>query len=165
MLEIRPIVVDENMIVLGGNMRLKACKDAGLTDVYIIKTTQLTDTQKKDFILKDNNSFGDWDNSMLIDFDKDMLLNAGFEEWNIMAIFGDNHMEDKFKGNIEGSNFNPEVVNIDDYIKQNIFFFNELMLEFEDDNIKDKIKNIENKELFLEDIKKVIIQHGKNRLM
>lgn len=164
MLEIRPIVVDENMIVLGGNMRLKACKDAGLSEVYIIRTTQLTDTQKKDFILKDNNSFGEWNLEELSNFDKDMLLDAGFEDWNINAIFGNNEMEDKFKGNIEGSNFNPEVVNVDDYIKQNIFFFNELMLEFEDDFIKEKIKNIENKELFLEDIKKVISQHGKDRI-
>ena len=33
MLELRPIVIDENNMVLGGNMRLKACIEAGLTDV------------------------------------------------------------------------------------------------------------------------------------
>ena len=47
MLELRPIVIDENNIVLGGNMRLKACKEAGLTDVPVIYAKDLTEEQKK----------------------------------------------------------------------------------------------------------------------
>jgi ParB-like chromosome segregation protein Spo0J len=43
MLEIRPIVVNEEMIVLGGNMRLKACQEAGLKEVHIIKASELTE--------------------------------------------------------------------------------------------------------------------------
>jgi len=43
MLEIRPIVVNDDMIVLGGNMRLKACKEAGLKEVPIIKASELTE--------------------------------------------------------------------------------------------------------------------------
>jgi ParB-like chromosome segregation protein Spo0J len=48
MLELRPIVVDENMIVLGGNMRLKACKEAGLKEVWIdsSKRTKLKNKKK-----------------------------------------------------------------------------------------------------------------------
>ena len=65
MLEIRPIVVDENMMVLGGNMRLKACKDAGLTEVPVIVASELTEEQKKEFIIKDNVGFGEWDWEML----------------------------------------------------------------------------------------------------
>ena len=61
MLEIRPIVVDENMIVLGGNMRLKACKAAGLKQVHIIKVDDLTPEQQKEFVIKDNSGFGEWD--------------------------------------------------------------------------------------------------------
>lgn len=61
MLDIRPIVVDSNMVVLGGNMRLKACIAAGLTEVPIIVADQLTEEQKKEFIIKDNSSFGEWD--------------------------------------------------------------------------------------------------------
>ncbi len=61
MLEKRPIVVDENMVVLGGNMRLKACKAAGLFDVWIDKAVGWTDKQKKEFIVKDNVGFGEWD--------------------------------------------------------------------------------------------------------
>jgi len=61
MLNLRPIVVNDDMIVLGGNMRLKACKEAGLKEVPIIKASNLTDQQQKEFIIKDNVGFGEWD--------------------------------------------------------------------------------------------------------
>lgn len=70
MLEIRPIVVNDDMVVLGGNMRLKACKEAGLKEIHIIKASNLTEDQQKQFIIKDNVGFGEWD--------WDMLAN----EWN-----------------------------------------------------------------------------------
>lgn len=60
MLELRPIVIDENNIVLGGNMRLKACIEAGLTDVPV-KVATLSEQQKNEFIIKDNVGFGEWD--------------------------------------------------------------------------------------------------------
>jgi hypothetical protein len=53
------------MIVLGGNMRLKACIHAGLKEVPIIKVTDLTEQEQKQFIIKDNVSGGEWDWSML----------------------------------------------------------------------------------------------------
>ena len=61
MLNIRPIVVNADMVVLGGNMRLKACKEAGLKEVAIIKAEDLTEDQQKQFIIKDNVGFGEWD--------------------------------------------------------------------------------------------------------
>ena len=61
MLELRPIVIDENNIVLGGNMRLRACTEAGLTDVPVTMAKDLTEEQKKEFIVKDNVGFGEWD--------------------------------------------------------------------------------------------------------
>lgn len=61
MLKLRPIVVNKDMMVLGGNMRLKACIEAGLQEVPIIKTTELTKEQEKEFIIKDNVGFGEWD--------------------------------------------------------------------------------------------------------
>ena len=61
MLDLRPIVVDANMIVLGGNMRLKACKEAGLKEVPVLVADKLTDEQQKEFIIKDNVGFGEWD--------------------------------------------------------------------------------------------------------
>jgi DNA modification methylase len=79
MLEIRPIVVDEDNIVLGGNMRLKACKEAGLKEVYIVKADNLTEEQKQEFIVKDNVGFGEWDwDSLANEWDVEKL-----EEWGL----------------------------------------------------------------------------------
>ncbi len=79
MLEIRPIVVNEEMIVLGGNMRLKACQEAGLKEVHIIKASELTEEQQKEFIIKDNVGFGEWDwNDLANNWDSDKL-----EEWGL----------------------------------------------------------------------------------
>jgi ParB-like chromosome segregation protein Spo0J len=79
MLELRPIVVDENNIVLGGNMRLKACKEAGLKEVYIVKAENLTEQQKDEFIVKDNVGFGEWDWDMLAnEWDTEKL-----DEWGL----------------------------------------------------------------------------------
>ena len=67
MLDIRPIVVNSDMIVLGGNMRLKACKEAGLKEVPVFIAENLTDEQQREFIVKDNLGFGEWDFSLLLD--------------------------------------------------------------------------------------------------
>lgn len=65
MLEIRPIVVNSDNIVLGGNMRLRACKEAGLKEIPVIKADTLTPEQQAEFIIKDNVGFGEWDWEML----------------------------------------------------------------------------------------------------
>ena len=82
MLEIRPIVVDEDNIVLGGNMRLKACKEAGLKEVYIVKADNLTEEQKQEFIVKDNVGFGEWDwDSLANEWDVDQITDWGLDVW------------------------------------------------------------------------------------
>lgn len=79
MLEIRPIVVNDDMIVLGGNMRLKACKEAGLKEVPIIKASDLTEEEQRQFIIKDNISGGEWDWDMLAnEWDAEQL-----DEWGL----------------------------------------------------------------------------------
>jgi hypothetical protein len=65
MLELRPIVVNADMVVLGGNMRLKACIDAGLKEVPIIIADSLDEAKQKEFIIKDNVGFGEWDWNVL----------------------------------------------------------------------------------------------------
>jgi DNA modification methylase len=60
MLDIRPIVVNGDMIILGGNMRYKACKEAGLKEIPVI-VTDLTEDQQREFLIKDNTSGGEWD--------------------------------------------------------------------------------------------------------
>lgn len=61
MMELRPIVVNSEMVVLGGNMRLKACKEAKLSEVHIIRASNLTEEQQREFIIKDNVGFGEWE--------------------------------------------------------------------------------------------------------
>ncbi len=61
MLQLRSIIVNDDNIVLGGNQRLRACKEAGLKEVYIIKASSLTEEQQREFIVKDNISSGEWD--------------------------------------------------------------------------------------------------------
>ena len=60
MLNIRPIVVNQDMIILGGNMRYKACKEAGLKEIPII-VTDLSEEKQREFLIKDNTSGGEWD--------------------------------------------------------------------------------------------------------
>lgn len=45
MLELRPVVVNKDLMVLGGNMRLKACQEAGLSEIPILKAENLTKEQ------------------------------------------------------------------------------------------------------------------------
>ena len=82
MLELRPIVVDENMIVLGGNMRLKACIEAGLKEVWIDIAKGLSEKQKKEFTIKDNVSGGEWDwNILANEWDAEKLDDWGLGVW------------------------------------------------------------------------------------
>ena len=67
MLELRPIVVNEEMIALGGNQRLKACREAGLKEVPIIRAHGLTEAQQREFVVKDNTNAGEWDMQALLD--------------------------------------------------------------------------------------------------
>jgi hypothetical protein len=82
MLKLRPIVVDEDRMVLGGNMRLKASKDAGLKEVWIEVAEGLTEEQKKEFIVKDNVGFGEWEWDMLgNEWDSVQLAEWGLDVW------------------------------------------------------------------------------------
>ena len=82
MLKLRPIVVDEDFMVLGGNMRLKASKDAGLKEVWIEVAEGLTEEQKKEFIVKDNVGFGEWEWDMLAnEWDSVQLAEWGLDVW------------------------------------------------------------------------------------
>ena len=80
MLELRPIVVNQDMVVLGGNMRLKACEEAGIEQVPIIFADNLTEEQQKEFIIKDNSSFGEWDWDLLAnEWDVELLDDWGLD--------------------------------------------------------------------------------------
>jgi hypothetical protein len=64
MLSLRPMVIDENNVVLGGNMRLRALQELGFTDIdeaWVKRSNDLTEDEKKRFIIADNVAFGEWD--------------------------------------------------------------------------------------------------------
>ena len=68
MMALRPMVVDENMILLGGNMRRKALEELGYTEIpddWVKKATDLSDEEIREFIILDNVPFGEWDYEML----------------------------------------------------------------------------------------------------
>jgi hypothetical protein len=96
MLEVRPLVVDENNIVLGGNMRLKACKEAGLEEVPVIKWSNLSDEKKKEFIVKDNVGYGEWDWDVLADWDFEIL-----EDWGLDVPDDADDKEEEVEGEIK----------------------------------------------------------------
>jgi len=82
MLEKRPIVVDEDFMVLGGNMRLKASTEAGLKEVWIDVAEGWTEKQKAEFIIKDNVGFGDWDwDSLANEWNSAELEEWGVDSW------------------------------------------------------------------------------------
>jgi hypothetical protein len=98
MLKLRPIVIDEDNVVLGGNMRLRACKEAGLTDVPVKIAKGLTEEQKKEFIVKDNVGFGEWDWDILAnEFENSDLNEWGLDVWDTKDI----DLDDFFTDDIE----------------------------------------------------------------
>lgn len=119
MLEKRPIIVDENLIVLGGNMRLKASIEAGLKEVWIDIAEGWSEDQKKEFIIKDNIGFGEWD--------WDILGN----EWNVKQL------ED---WGLDGFPFEEEQIEIKD-ISDSIESSFRVEVELENEEEQEKLYN------------------------
>lgn len=90
MLDVRPIVVDENWTVLGGNMRLRALQELKVAKVPVTQVTDWTEDQKKEFIIKDNVAFGEWDWDVLAnEWDISLL-----HEWGMHLPFTDDDIEE-----------------------------------------------------------------------
>ena len=85
MLKLRPIVVNKEMGILGGNMRYKACQEIGLKEIYIIKADKLTDKEMEQFVIKDNVGFGLWDWDILANsWNTKELTDWGMDVWQSM---------------------------------------------------------------------------------
>jgi len=89
MLALRPIVVDENFIVQGGNMRLKALQEIGFKDIpeeWVKQVSDLNEDEKKQFIIKDNVGFGEWDwDDLANNWDAEQLTEWGLDIPNFEA--------------------------------------------------------------------------------
>lgn len=100
MLNKRPLIVftdaDGKYVVLGGNMRLKACQEIGLKEIPIIKADEWTEEQKNEFLIKDNVGFGEWDyDSLANEWDVDKLDDWGLNIPNWSAGLDVNNMTDE----------------------------------------------------------------------
>lgn len=103
MLEIRPIVINDDGMVLGGNMRLKACQEAGLKEIPVLRASQLTEEQQKEFIIKDNIGYGEWDWDVIAeDWDLEQLTNWGLDipQFKREAVEDDYEIPDEIETDI-----------------------------------------------------------------
>jgi DNA modification methylase len=97
MLDKRPIIVNEDMIVLGGNMRLKACNEAGLKEVPVI-VANWTEEQERQFIIKDNLGYGEWDWEIIAnEWDADQLNDWGLDIPDFVPTVELDAVEDDFE--------------------------------------------------------------------
>ena len=140
MLELRPIVVDKDMVILGGNMRYRASIEAGLSKVWIKIADNLTEDQKKEFIIKDNSNFGEWDwDTLANEWDIKSL-----DEWglDLPAIYFDNDEEPEFDQEELDEDLDKYINN---NIKQIVLYYNTEDYELMQDNLE-KLKESENVE-------------------
>lgn len=148
MLELRPIVVNDDMIVLGGNMRLKACKEAGLKEVYVVKASKLSAREQREFTIKDNVGFGEWDWDMLANEWETKEL----EDWGLnMPVFQDNLSNtDSYNG------ANPEL-ELDNFMNSEI---KRLYLVYDSETFEKVVEwlNKKVKDLGLEDYSQFILK-------
>lgn len=129
MLDIRPLVINEDNIVLGGNQRLKACKEAGLTEVPVISITDLTPEEQKEFIIKDNLSYGDWDWNVLTEGWDNSLL----EDWGMDTLkFGNVEM-------LDDVNYDTEWVGMPEFVPKDEKIY--LLINFENETDREDFVN------------------------
>jgi len=104
MMELRPIVVDENNVIQGGNMRFKALLHMGVKEVpetYVKQGKDLTTEQWQEFVIKDNVGFGEWDFDQLAnEWDSDLLSEWGLDlpVWeNQNKVFDEKEINDEIE--------------------------------------------------------------------
>lgn len=133
MLHARPIAVCSEYTVLGGNMRTRACIDAGLNEVPVIVLRGLTEAQKREFILKDNGQFGEWDWNALANEWSDLPL----DKYGIHVPDTSEFIEDPNAGSGDGSGSGEQ-----DFLKMEFSFsteqFNEIKRQIDNAKKRDE---------------------------
>jgi hypothetical protein len=182
MLKIRPIVVNKDMIILGGNMRFKACKEAGLKEIPVIVANELTSDQEREFLIKDNVSGGEWYWNLLNDWDTDQLEDWGVDvpelkETEKLSIleFESIYYEPKNKPEINLENclnldkFNKKIEiindsNLDDNAKELMKFFAYRFIKIDFENVANYyyFNASEDEKLIIERLRLVLCDSGLN---
>lgn len=135
MLELRPVVVDENNVILGGNMRFRAICEAGIQEITIVRADQLNEDQKREFIVKDNVGYGEWDWDILAnEWDTEKLVEWGLD----IPVF--NTEDETYNTTVESPIYEckeskPKFTELFDLTK-----YKELQLEIDKSNINDNDK-------------------------
>jgi len=164
MLSIRPIVVDMNMVVQGGNQRLRACQVAGFKEIYIIKADDLSTDQLREFVIKDNLHFGEWDKKTLaIHYSDKEMIELGMDLVEVstprMETIGDIEPE------IDASDLSKKKETYDNNkIKQIVVYYPSDIYEKVINSInliKDKMRCKENPEFLLKLISYWKMNYGK----
>ena len=116
MLKLRPLVIDENNIVLGGNMRLKALRELKYKVVPCVRADALSEEQKKEFIIKDNIGYGEWDWDILAnEWDEGLLDDWGVDvlalnpNVDLTEFFKENELHNDDKKDKIVLEYNPEL--------------------------------------------------------
>jgi len=140
MMSLRPIVVDENFIVQGGNMRLKALQEIGFKDIpdeWVKQVSDLNEDEKKQFIIKDNVGFGEWDwDDLANNWDAEQLTEWGLDIPNFEAEVLE----------AEEDNFSiPDEIKTD-IVLGDLFEIGEHRLLCGDSTDSDQVANLMNKE-------------------
>lgn len=144
MMELRPIIINGDNMVLGGNMRLAALKELNYKDMpdnWVMKASDLTPEQQKEFIIKDNVGFGEWEWDQLAnEWDIDQL-----EEWGLdIPIWenesNNNNEDDKYTQKIdtpvyEPKNEKPKITEL-----YNAERYKELISEIDNSSIDNDVK-------------------------
>lgn len=132
MMELRPIIVDENFIVQGGNMRLKALQELGykeIPDTWVKQANDFTEEELREFIVKDNVGYGDWD--------WDMIAN----EWNTEKLKEWGLDIPSFNIPVEEPEIDKDLLstNMDSYINNTI---KQIVLYFETEKYIEVLNNL-----------------------
>jgi len=128
MLELRPIIVDEEFMVLGGNMRFKAAKEAGLKDIWVDVAVGWSEEKKKEFVIKDNVTYGEWDWTMLAnEWDSTELTDWSLDVWQ---------NQDDMTNKVNKGNENDEWVGMPDFESKDESI--KLIITFQDIATRDK---------------------------
>lgn len=135
MMELRPIIYDpSNFEILGGNMRFRALKELGYKEIpkeWVKSADELTDEEKKRFIIEDNIGFGEWDYDILAnDWNEEELKDWGldlpvFDE--IVYQDDDGMSKSNDRGGFSSDGIKIQIGNFTKFIKNDDILYNEFV--------------------------------------